>query len=235
MIAVMPVGRYNVLMDMMGMTSYCSPLRCPGSSTADLRQVAKRTAYANRPSIRGMALWVAHLSGTRTPRPWLRTNRPRPGAPPGGPGKSISGGPCDGHPSTRSDAVERTGDEHPAPCLRRPKATVPSTKMIRHRGLGEYLKSLVYLSEALDSPQQVLRGREHPHPGLLFVDVNGCIYCGYGHLYAHNVNLFARTGQLFLLDEQGPGDEYVRTKDEDLPGLVRERPLTPDFAGQLRR
>jgi len=65
MIAVMPVGRYNVLMDMMGMTSYSFAAR---DALVRLQQTfaefAKRTAYvANRPSIRGMALWVAHLSG----------------------------------------------------------------------------------------------------------------------------------------------------------------------------
>ncbi len=106
-------------------------------------------------------------------------------------------------------------------------------EMIRHRGLGEYLKSLVYLSKHWIRLNKFF-GVENTHILAFYSSMwNGCIYCGYGHLYAHNVNLFARTGQLFPLDEQEL-DEYVRTKDEDLLALVRERLSTPDFAGQLR-
>lgn len=65
MVAVMPVGRYNVLMDMTGMTSYSASAREVLVRTQkSFAECAKRTAYvADRPSIRGMALWVAHLSG----------------------------------------------------------------------------------------------------------------------------------------------------------------------------
>jgi len=106
-------------------------------------------------------------------------------------------------------------------------------EMIRHRGLGEYLKSLVYLSKHWIRLNKFF-GAENTHILAFYSSMwNGCIYCGYGHLYAHNVNLFARTGQLFPLDEQDL-DEYVRTRDEDLLALVRERLSTPDFAGQLR-
>ncbi|MBL9004221.1 MAG: hypothetical protein JNJ46_08245 [Myxococcales bacterium] len=65
MISVMPVGRYNVLMDMMGMTNYSTSARdVLVRVQKSFAEFAKRTAYvANRPNIRGMALWVAHLSG----------------------------------------------------------------------------------------------------------------------------------------------------------------------------
>jgi hypothetical protein len=65
MISVMPVGRYNVLMDMMGMTNYSASARdVLVRVQKSFAEFAKRTAYiANRPNIRGMALWVAHLSG----------------------------------------------------------------------------------------------------------------------------------------------------------------------------
>lgn len=65
MISIMPVGRYNVLMDMMGMTNYSTSARdVLVRVQKSFAEFAKRTAYvANRPNIRGMALWVAHLSG----------------------------------------------------------------------------------------------------------------------------------------------------------------------------
>jgi hypothetical protein len=65
MITIMPMGRYNVLMNLCAMTAYDT-----GARDALVRiqksfaAYAKRTAYvADRPNIRGMALWVAHLSG----------------------------------------------------------------------------------------------------------------------------------------------------------------------------
>lgn len=65
MISIMPVGRYNVLMDMMAMTNYSTAARdVLVRVQKSFAEFAKRTAYvANRPNIRGMALWVAHLSG----------------------------------------------------------------------------------------------------------------------------------------------------------------------------
>lgn len=65
MVSVMPVGRYNVLMDMMGMTNYSISARdVLVRVQKSFAEFAKRTAYvANRPNILGMALWVAHLSG----------------------------------------------------------------------------------------------------------------------------------------------------------------------------
>lgn len=65
MVNVMPVGRYDVLMDMVGMTNYSADARdALVRVQRTFAEFARRTAYiANRPNIRGMALWVAHLSG----------------------------------------------------------------------------------------------------------------------------------------------------------------------------
>lgn len=106
-------------------------------------------------------------------------------------------------------------------------------EMIRHRGLGEYLKSLVYLSKHWIRLNKFF-GADNTHILAFYSSLwNGCMYCGYGHLYAHNLNYFARTGKLFPLDEQEI-TTYVRAKDEDLMALVRERLADPEYAQQLR-
>ena len=106
-------------------------------------------------------------------------------------------------------------------------------EMIRHRGLGEYLKSLVYLSKHWIRINKQF-GQENAHILAFYSSLwNGCIYCGYGHLYAHNLNVFQRTGKLFPLSEQEI-EQYMRTRDEDLLDLVRSRLTDPEFAEQRR-
>ena len=65
MVGVMRVRRYNVLMDMTGLIGYTNEARDSLVRIQTvLADVCRRTAYvANRPNIRGMALWIAHLSG----------------------------------------------------------------------------------------------------------------------------------------------------------------------------
>lgn len=106
-------------------------------------------------------------------------------------------------------------------------------EMIRHRGLGEYLKSLVYLSKHWIRINKQF-GQENAHILAFYSSLwNGCVYCGYGHLYAHNLNVFQRTGKLFPLSEQEI-EQYMRTRDEDLLDLVRSRLTDPEFAEQRR-
>ena len=106
-------------------------------------------------------------------------------------------------------------------------------EMIRHRGLGEYLKSLVYLSKHWIRINKQF-GQENAHILAFYSSLwNGCVYCGYGHLYAHNLNVFQRTGKLFPLSEQEL-EQYMRTRDEDLLDMVRSRLTDPEFAEQRR-
>jgi len=106
-------------------------------------------------------------------------------------------------------------------------------EMIRHRGLGEYLKSLVYLSKHWMRINKQF-GSENAHILAFYSSLwNGCIYCGYGHLYAHNLNVFERTGHLFPLREDHI-DQYVRTKDEDLVAFVRSHLTAPEYTDKLR-
>lgn len=106
-------------------------------------------------------------------------------------------------------------------------------EMIRHRGLGEYLKSLVYLSKHWIRINKQF-GQENAHILAFYSSMwNGCTYCGYGHLYAHNLSLFARTGQLFPLREDHI-DQLMRAKDEDLIAFAREHMAGPEFADKLR-
>ena len=107
-------------------------------------------------------------------------------------------------------------------------------EMIRHRGLGEYLKSLVYLSKHWIRLNKFF-GAENTHILAFYSSMwNGCIYCGYGHLYAHNVNLFARTGQLFPLDEQDLQGRRVNHDQNRLRDLERSSHGT-HTAARLRR
>lgn len=64
MVKVLTPGGFNVLFNCVELPRYTLPARdALVAVQQSVAKVAKRTAYlADRPNIRGMALWVAHLS-----------------------------------------------------------------------------------------------------------------------------------------------------------------------------
>jgi hypothetical protein len=57
---------------------------------------------------------------------------------------------------------------------------------------------------------------------------NGCAYCAYGHLLAHNLLVFKEGGTLFPIDEDEV-DELLQKRDQDILDRVRERLSSPAF------
>jgi hypothetical protein len=51
---------------------------------------------------------------------------------------------------------------------------------------------------------------------------NGCAYCAVGHIWAHNLLLFEKTGELFPLDE-AELMELLRKPDDEILALLRQR------------
>jgi hypothetical protein len=106
-------------------------------------------------------------------------------------------------------------------------------EMIRHRGLGEYLKSIAFMTQAWSRLEKQF-GEEDAHILAFYSSMwNGCVYCGYGHLYAHNLGYFKRTGLLFPVEEQDI-EQFLQTKDDDFAAFVRSRLARPEYADKLR-
>ncbi|MBL8957095.1 MAG: hypothetical protein JNK82_40350 [Myxococcaceae bacterium] len=51
---------------------------------------------------------------------------------------------------------------------------------------------------------------------------NGCDYCAYGHMLAHNLYVFERTGELFPVDEEDVVS-LMRMRDSEVMGELRSR------------
>jgi hypothetical protein len=77
-------------------------------------------------------------------------------------------------------------------------------------------------------------GEENGHLMASFASFwNGCDYCAYGHMLAHNLHFFERTGKLFTIDEEDILP-LMRMKDAEVMGELRQRLSgSPDFARKL--
>lgn len=106
-------------------------------------------------------------------------------------------------------------------------------EMIRHRGLGEYLRSIAFMTQAWNRLVKQF-GDENAHILAFYSSLwNGCVYCGYGHLYAHNLSYFQRTGRLFPIEEEAI-EHFLRTNDDDFVAFVRSRLTGSDHADKLK-
>lgn len=106
-------------------------------------------------------------------------------------------------------------------------------EMIRHRGLGEYLKSIAFMTKAWTRLAKQF-GEENAHMLAFYSSLwNGCVYCGYGHLYAHNLGYFQRTGQLFPIAEQDI-EQFLQSNDDDFVAFARSRLAGPQYAEKLQ-
>lgn len=101
-------------------------------------------------------------------------------------------------------------------------------EMLRSWGISGYLKSFVVLYKYWGAIEKHF-GPETAHLLAFYSSLwNGCMYCGFGHLYGHNLYFFERTGALFPLSE----DEVInrmRTTDEEIMGWVNDRLTTPEL------
>lgn len=61
---------------------------------------------------------------------------------------------------------------------------------------------------------------------------NGCDYCAYGHVLAHNLHVFQESGALFPVDEQEV-PALTRERDEELLTTLRQRLSAPEQAKML--
>jgi hypothetical protein len=77
-------------------------------------------------------------------------------------------------------------------------------------------------------------GHEDGHLMAAFASFwNGCDYCAYGHVLAHNLHYFEHTGKLFPLDEEEVLP-LMRTRDTDVMNELRRRFAAPEFARKLQ-
>ncbi|MBL9004220.1 MAG: hypothetical protein JNJ46_08240 [Myxococcales bacterium] len=106
-------------------------------------------------------------------------------------------------------------------------------EMIRSWGVRGFLKACAIMAKHWARIEKQF-GVENAHMVAFYSSMwNGCTYCGYGHLYAHNLNYFQRTGQLFPMRE----DEIevrMRATDEEILSWVRTHLSGPEFGDKLR-
>jgi len=64
---------------------------------------------------------------------------------------------------------------------------------------------------------------------------NGCDYCTYGHMLAHNLHWYHDTQKLFPLDEQEVTLALMRRSDDEVLAEVRRVLGAPEYASRLTR
>lgn len=106
-------------------------------------------------------------------------------------------------------------------------------EMIRSWGVGGFLKACAIMAKYWARIEKQF-GVENAHMVAFYSSMwNGCTYCGYGHLYAHNLNYFRRTGKLFPMREEEI-EQRMRGTDEEILAWATEHMSNPELADKLR-
>lgn len=200
---------------------------------------------AKTPLMRGLSLWVLHMSGDTTgrtagsekqARAWLDLDHGRlehafttvlgDGRAP----RRVDEG-----PPPRLTYAERMGAQSLSWLIRITQGYWPAfiRELVRTYGLA----GMKQFGEVMERAVGGLSARFGDETGQVLIGMsavwNGCAYCTIGHLYAANVLYFRRTGRLFPIDEREVPRWHAMT-DERLEALTLER-LAADEFDDLRR
>lgn len=105
-------------------------------------------------------------------------------------------------------------------------------ELIRHHGIRGFFRWARETEAALVEVTGFF-GDEDGHLMSSFASFwNGCDYCAYGHMVAHNIHYFHRTGQLFVIDE-GEVEGLMRLTDQAVLENLGVRFADPAFARKL--
>lgn len=107
-------------------------------------------------------------------------------------------------------------------------------ELVRQHGLGGLVK---FSRATLGVLEDLIRalGESDAHLLSAFASFwNGCEYCTYGHVLAHNLHWYHETQRLFPLDEQDV-TALMRRSDDEVAAELRRLLAQPEHASKLAR